>query len=61
MVSIFDGGLLLAIHVELEEDDGVLGDGTEGPNKPGQVGHDVLLVQRMEDDLKSLARTRCLV
>jgi hypothetical protein len=37
--------------VELHEDDGILEDRSERPNKPRQVLEEVLLLNRMEQDL----------
>jgi hypothetical protein len=39
--------------VELHEDDGILEDRSERPNKPRQVLEEVLLLNGMEQDLRA--------
>ena len=46
---------MLAIHVELDEDDGVLGDGAQGTNQPGKVRQEVLLLGGVEQNLEKVS------
>ena len=43
---------MLAIHVELDEDDGVLCDGAQGANQPRKVCQKVLLLGGVEQNLE---------
>ena len=54
---VFNSGLSLAVHMELDEYDGIFGNGTKRADQPRKVLHNILLLGGVKEDLAMSERT----